>query len=184
MSDDFYARYDDDETDDDDQPGLPWPPAGQPPYPDPGRGRRTRVVLPWVIAVIAGAAGFGVVAAALHDLSAAPAASGSTPSASAPALLPSEGSGAGGGSFAIPSTGPGQELRMEIGSKVTAVSATSITLGSGTRQVTAAVTSATKVTGKVGDISGVKVGDLVFAEITEADGKLTATTIQDPASIP
>jgi hypothetical protein len=73
---------------------------------------------------------------------------------------------------------------MEIGGKVTAVSATSITLGARGQHVTAAVTRATKVTGKVGGITGVKVGDLVSAQITGTDGKLTATAIQDPASLP
>ena len=34
-----------------------------------------------------------------------------------------------------------------------------------------------------GDLSGVKVGDLVSAQITGTDGKLTATAIQDPASL-
>jgi len=63
------------------------------------------------------------------------------------------------------------------------VSATSITLGSPGRYVTAAVTPATKVTGNVSAISGVKVGDLVTAQLTGTDGKLTATAIQDPASL-
>jgi hypothetical protein len=40
------------------------------------------------------------------------------------------------------------------------------------------------VTGKVAGIGGVKVGDLVSATITGADGKLTADSIQDPASLP
>jgi hypothetical protein len=68
--------------------------------------------------------------------------------------------------------------------KVTAVSATSITLAAGGQQVTAAVTGATKVTGRVSAISGVKVGDMVAAQITGIDGRLTATAIQDPASLP
>ena len=46
-----------------------------------------------------------------------------------------------------------------------------------------ALTAATKVTGNVSAISGVKVGDLVTAQITGTDGKLTATAIQDPASL-
>ena len=43
---------------------------------------------------------------------------------------------------------------------------------------------ATKVTGKVTSISGVKVGDFVSASISGANGKLTADSIQDPASLP
>jgi hypothetical protein len=58
------------------------------------------------------------------------------------------------------------------------------TIGSGGNAVTAAVTRATKVTGKVAGIGGVQVGDLVSATITGANGKLTADSIQDPASLP
>jgi hypothetical protein len=46
------------------------------------------------------------------------------------------------------------------------------------------VTRATKVTGKVAGIDGVKVGDLVSATITGTGGKLTAGSIQDLASLP
>jgi hypothetical protein len=122
-----------------------------------------RVMLIIAIAVLAAGAGFAVVTAVVHDVSASPAAASASPGAT---------------------TGPGQTLRLETGGRVTAVSATSITLGAHGQSVTAAVTAATKVTGKVTDISGVKVGDLVSAQITGTDGKLTATAIQDPASIP
>jgi hypothetical protein len=47
--------------------------------------------------------------------------------------------------------------------------------------VTAAVTRATKVTGAVHGISGVKVGDEVSAQITGTASSLTATAIHDPA---
>ena len=46
------------------------------------------------------------------------------------------------------------------------------------------MTKATKVTGKVTSIGGVKVGDVVSASITGTNGKLTVTSIQDPASLP
>jgi hypothetical protein len=36
----------------------------------------------------------------------------------------------------------------------------------------------------VRSVSGIKVGDLVSAQITGTDGKLTAVAIQDPASVP
>jgi hypothetical protein len=75
-------------------------------------------------------------------------------------------------------------VRLEMGGKVTAVSATSITVGGPGRQVTAAVTGATKVSGRVSGIGGVKTGDLVSVQVTGTDGKLTATAIQDPASLP
>jgi hypothetical protein len=47
--------------------------------------------------------------------------------------------------------------------------------------VTAAVTSATKLTGRVHGIGGVKVGDEVAAEITGTPSHLVITTLQDPA---
>ena len=64
------------------------------------------------------------------------------------------------------------------------MNATSITLGAHGQSVTATVTKATTVTGKVASIGGIKVGDLVSAQITSTNGKLTAIAIQDPASIP
>jgi hypothetical protein len=50
--------------------------------------------------------------------------------------------------------------------------------------VTAVVAAAARITGKVTSIAGIAVGDLVSATITGTDGKLTAGTIQDPASLP
>jgi hypothetical protein len=180
----------DEYEDDDDQPDLPWPAAGQPPYPGPGRGRRTRrVVLLAATAVVAATAGFLAVTA-VRDVSASPAAASAPPTTAAPSGGAAPGGGArnllppGTGGGAIPTPGPGQLLHLEIGGKVTAVSATSITLGARGQSVTAAVTTSTTVTGKVHGIGGVKVGDLVSAQITGTDGKLTATAIQDPASIP
>jgi hypothetical protein len=64
------------------------------------------------------------------------------------------------------------------------VSATSITLDGGGQAITAAVTRATAITGKVTGISGIKVGDFVSALIIGANGKLTADSIQDPARLP
>jgi hypothetical protein len=165
------------------QPGLPWPSADQPPPPGPPSQRTHRILLLAVTAVVAAAAGFLVVTA-VHDVSAGPASASGTPSGSPQGDLPSEGTGNGTGPLQIPSAGPGQTLRLEIGGKVTAVSATSITLGARGQSVTASVTKATAVTGKVASIGGIKVGDLVSAQITGTNGTLTATAIQDPASIP
>jgi hypothetical protein len=47
--------------------------------------------------------------------------------------------------------------------------------------VTAAVTSATKITGHAHGIGGVKVGDEVAAQITGTPSHLVTTTLQDPA---
>jgi hypothetical protein len=183
----------DEYNDDDDRPDLPWP-AVPPPYPEPpGRSRTSKIILLTLTAVVAAAAGFLVVTA-VRDVSATPATANATPSATASSPtqgnpqggLPTSGSGngSGGGALPIPSTGPGQVLHLEIGGRVSAVSPTSITLGAHGQSVTAAVTKSTTITGKVHAISGIKAGDLVSAQIVSTDGKLTATAIQDPASIP
>ena len=199
--------FEDDEEDEPGGPGRHWPAPGYPPgdpgYPpgDPGyppggghRGGGNGARRGWLLAltaVVAAAAGFGVVAAALHDATGNPAAASATPSSSAPAgsgAAPSSGAGNGtqpapqGGG--LPSLPPGAMERLVIGGQVTAVSATSITLNGGGQEITAKVTRATRVTGKVSSISGVKVGDLVSASISGANGKLTVDSIQDPASLP
>jgi hypothetical protein len=185
MSDEYNDdKYDDDE----DQAGLPWPPPVQPSYPEPpGRSRTSKIILLTLTAAVAAAGGFFVVTA-VRDVSANPATASATPSAapSSPAQggLPTTGSGNGSGALPIPSTGPGETLHLEIGGKVSAVSPTSITLGAHGQSVTAAITKSTTITGKTHAISGIKAGDLVLAQITSTDGKLIATAIQDPASIP
>jgi hypothetical protein len=203
MREDYNASdgddpYDDDYEDDDEylgRPDLPWPPPGPPgPRPGPGPGpglgpgprydRRARhAILVAVVAVVAAAVGFLVVIA-VRDVSATPAAAnGAAPSASATP------GGSGGNQLpqgsapgALPGSGQGEQV--EIAGKVAAVSATSITLDGAGQQITATVTSATKVTGRVTSIAGVKPGDLVSAQLTGTGGKLTATAIQDPASLP
>jgi hypothetical protein len=202
---DEFDDLDDFDDDDDDEPDGPvpaWPAPGYPPgdpgYPPGGRHRGGGIGTRggWLLAltaVVAAAAGFGVVAAALHDVTGGPVTASATPSASAPGAggsgaAPS--SGAGAGTHLAPpgraaqSLPPGATEHLEIGGPVTAVSATSITLDGGGQAITAAVTRATTITGKVTSIRGIKVGDLVSASITGADGKLTANSIQDPASLP
>jgi hypothetical protein len=185
--DDFeeFEDFDDDDFDGEAEPGRPWPPPpGTYPPPPPGGANRTarRAGLLAVTAVVAGAAGFVVVAGALHDAtsSASPGAmAGSSPS-------PGSGSGTPGGGTRTqlaPPAGRGQQEFMEIGGKVMGVSATAITIGGPGQSVTAAVTTATKVTGRVSHIGAVKVGDLVAVSITGTNGKLTADSIQDPASM-
>ena len=194
MDKDIDEPGDRDEPDGRDEPdelddAEPWLPAGYPPPRDAAHRRWRRVTALAATAVLAAAAGFAVVTAALRDGTASPAAANASPAA--PGATPSGAAPSGGGgnqlqpgSGAIPTPGRGQARRLAIGGKVAAVSATSITLGSPGRYVTASVTPATKVTGKVSDISGVKVGDMVTAQITDTDGKLTVTVIQDPASLP
>jgi hypothetical protein len=188
----------DDDEDEPDGPGRGWPAPGYPPgdpgYPPAGqrRGGQRRggnsAKRGWLLAltaVVAAAFGFGVVLVALHEAAASPTAAGATPSSSA---APSSGAG-NGTQFAPPGGGvaslpPGATEHLEIGGPVTAVSATSITLDGGGQAITAAVTRATAITGKVTGISGIKVGDFVSALIIGANGKLTADSIQDPARLP
>ncbi len=168
------------------QTGPSWPGAAQGAAGRDGRsggqdgGSRRQHLRPLVlaaVAVVALAAGVGGALAVARGLSspssAATPASGS-PSSSAP--------GAGGGPF--PGGGAGQTGRLFLGGTVVAVSTTSITISGPGHTVTAAVTAATRVTGKVTSISSVKVGDRVSAQITESGGKATAAAIQDPASLP
>jgi hypothetical protein len=167
---------------DDIEPGLPWFPPAYPPPRNTAHCRGTRAARMAATAVLAGTAAFAVVTA-LHDAMSSPAANASpgttAPSGGAGNLLPPE---TGGGT--IPPPEPGQVLQLDIAGTVTAVSATSITLEAHGQSVTAAVTKSTVVTGKARGIGGVKVGDLVSAQITGTGGKLTATAVQDPASIP
>jgi hypothetical protein len=184
-SDDHGGWEDEDIPDEDDypQPEPPWPAAGPPPYQDapPRRWPARYGVALVVTAVIAAAAGFLAVIA-VHDLSGRPAAAGSVAPTGAP--TPSAGAPASGGPAPGTVPGGGQTVQLEIGGKVTAVSATSITVAGPDHQVTAAVTSATKVSGRVSGIGGVKVGDLVSVQATSTGRKLTATAIQDPARLP
>ena len=181
-----------DDLDDEGEPGWPgqaWPAPGYPPGAPgaaPGGWYRAarRGWLLAVTAVVAAAAGFGVVAVAVREASGTPATASAAPSSSAPS------NGTGNGTQPAPQGGglqslpPGAMERLEIGGQVTAVSATSITLDGSGQAITATVTRATKITGKVTSVGGIKVGDLVSASITGANGKLTADSIQDPASLP
>jgi hypothetical protein len=114
--------------------------------------------------------------------SVASAAGGATPSASAPASAPaSRGSGAGPQALpGLPGNGDGQ-LRILLTGRVLAVSGTSVTIGGAGPSVTAAVTGATKLTGRVHGIGGVKVGDQVAAQITGTPSHLVIASLQDPA---
>jgi hypothetical protein len=203
---DDFDDFDDDDGDDDDRPGRHWPAPGFPPgapgeppsgWPRAwqystgvwGGGAARRGWLLALTAVVAAAFGFGVVVVALRE-AAGPASAGAAPSSSASASPSTGASGAGNGmqpalqGGGLPSLPPGAMERLEIGGQVTAVSATSITLNGGGQEITATVTRATKVTGKVTSINGVKVGDFVSASISGANGKLTADSIRDPASLP
>jgi len=167
-----------DDWPDEDQADPPWrraaPPAAHRPG-GPGR-RSVRPLALTVVAVVALGAGAGVALAVGRGLdnSAAPSAAPSTqPSYAAP----------GGSGGAVPGGG-GSVGEGFIEGRVEAVSSTSITIGGPGQSMTAAITAATKVTGKVTSIGSVKVGDQVSAQITVSGGQATATAIQDPAQAP
>jgi hypothetical protein len=133
----------------------------------------------WVVVAVgmlAAAAGVAVGLLLTRGAQAASAAGLPTPSASAPA-------GPGTNPSALPwPTGNGNgQLRMILTGRVLAVSGTSITIGDAGPSVTAAVTSATKVTGAAHGIADVKVGDEVSAQIIGRADHLIVTAIQDPA---
>ena len=141
----------------------------------PGR----RVLALAVVAVVALAAGAG----AALILNQGPSAAGSSPPSSAAPSSAAPGGNTGGG--VLPgSGGGGGNVQMFVGGKVLAVSGTSITIGGPDHTVTAAVTSSTRVTGRVSSIRSVKVGDMVTAQITQSGGQATVTAIQDPAQLP
>jgi len=171
----------------------------------PGTAPRNRRVRPGVLAVVivaAAAAGAGITAVAVHDLSSAGAtASGTTGpggtgsggnGAPGGQLVPggqgAPGGGLPGGGGAMPGGGPGaapgQAGSIFLIGTVTAVSRTSITIGGPGHAITAAVTGATRVTGKVSAITGIKVGDRVSAQITQGSTGNRAVAIADPAQSP
>jgi hypothetical protein len=130
-----------------------------------------------VVALAALAAGAGIALAATR---------GSAPStgSSTPSQAPSSGGQGNVGSGSLPGSGSGPVTQMFVGGQVLKVSSTSISIGGPGRSVTAAVTSATKVTGRVTGIGGVKVGDQVTAQIRQSSGQATVTAIQDPGQPP
>jgi hypothetical protein len=125
------------------------------------------------VAVVAAAAGVAVGLFLIRGTPSGSAVGWAAPSASAEAPSAPEPAGASG------------QMRILLTGRVLAVSRTSITIGGAGPSVTAAVTSATRVTGGVrgiGGIGGVKAGDEVSAQLTGTAAHLTATAIQDPAS--
>ena len=138
------------------------------------------------VAVVAAVAGVPAGFFLTRGAPVASAAGGAMPSVSAPASAPpSTGSGAGPGARpGLPGNAGGngdEQLRMLLTGRVLAVSGTSVTIGGAGPSVTASVTSATKLTGRVHGLSSVKVGDEVAAQITGTPSHLVITTLQDPA---
>jgi Domain of unknown function (DUF5666) len=150
---------------------------------DIGRQRVNPLVL---VAIAVAAATIGVVAVLVVG---GPASPSSVPASYAPSAsgAPSGGGSDDGGQQALlpPLTGSGNGLQMMLDGRVTAVSATSVTIGGQGPSVTAKITRATRFSGKVHSISGVKVGDRVSASLSGSSATtLTATTIEDPGEAP
>jgi hypothetical protein len=188
------------DDDDDGAAGDPWPAATPPGWPGNGPGgapgggppkrwlRPASLVAVALVAIVAGAA--IALGEQVFASSPAPSASGSQPSSLGPAQPGGNGQPAGGGQVgpggqAGPGGGfPGGQGQAFVIGKVLKVSATSLTIGGPGRSITAGITSATRVSGKVSAIAGIKVGDQVSAQITESGGKATLAAIQDPAQLP
>ncbi len=96
---------------------------------------------------------------------------------------PSTGGGQPGGGEPAGGQPGGGVASIVVGGDVTAVTPRSITIGAGPQSVTARVTSATRFSGRVTRIAGVRVGNEVLAEISERNGVNSLVTLQDPASL-
>jgi hypothetical protein len=164
----------------------PWrraaPPAANGRDGGPGRSGLRPLALT-IVAVVALGAGAGVALAITKGLDHSP-----SPSAM-PSTQPSAVAPGGSGSGPIPgggtAPGGGAVGEMFVAGPVTAVSSMSITIGGPNHTMTAAITSSTRITGKVTSIGGIKVGDQVSAQITESNGgRPTVAAIQDPAQVP
>jgi hypothetical protein len=162
------------------QSAPPAPPA-RPEDRPPKRRLRPAVLL--LVALLAAAAGAGIVLAVdgLSGSSGGNPGPASQPSSLTP-VAPGGNSQPGGG--ALPGTGSGGTGTLFVIGKVTAVSSRSITIGGPAHTVTAVVTISTRVTGNVSSIGAIKVGDQVSAQITQNGGRATATAIQYPPQSP
>ncbi|HXW45545.1 MAG TPA: hypothetical protein VEL03_12205 [Streptosporangiaceae bacterium] len=150
--------------------GAPTMPAYEP----PASGRKRSVLALAGTAVLA--CGLGAGAVLIYR---------QVQSASAPTAPVSQGTGSQGaapGQSGGPA-GQGSFTQVEMIGRVTAVGTGTITLGGGPAQpVQAAVTSATRFTGSVRTLAGVRVGDVVAAQIKIVNGVGKVVSLQDPAS--
>ena len=164
------------------QSALPVPPG----WPQQQRPPRRRLHPLAAIALGAALAGAGIALGlqAFSGSPAAPTSSGSRPSYLTPGQPGGNLHPGGNGLPAPPGGGTGGMGSLFMIGKVIAVSSGSITIGGIGHTVTAAITSSTRITGKVTSISGIRAGDDVSAQITESGGKATVAAIQDPAQAP
>ena len=147
-------------------------PGWIPPDPGPRDDRRARpgplgIALVAVIAAALGVAVALIITKGPYSATPVSAAPGSSPSAAAPGAGSSTAPQAGGGAGGLPPlSGGGGALQLMLNGRVTAVSATSITLGGNGPSVTAAITRSTHFTGSVRTAAGIKVGDQITAQVT------------------
>ncbi|HUN32505.1 MAG TPA: hypothetical protein VMU95_10875 [Trebonia sp.] len=163
----------------------PWRDGAHEPWDGPRLQPRRRLHPLTLAAVAVAGITIGVAAVMISDFSTSTTAVGGTPSSSPTAQAPPGGNGyTGGGPASLsPLTGNGSGLTMMLSGRVTAVSATSITIGGNGPSVTAKVTQETRFSGQVRSIGGVKVGDQVSATFSGSSASsLTVTAIEDPAS--
>lgn len=147
-------------------------PGGRPP------GERPRALAYAAVAITVAAAAALVVLLLKGGLT------GSQPSAAPQANPPATAPGGGGGGGGQFSGGGGGGGTMMMGGTVSAVSATSLTLGAGSHTITASITGATQFSG-VHNAAGIKPGDRVTARITGyGGGHPVVSAIQDPAQVP
>jgi len=170
--------------DDTDRPGAAVPAAAGPD--DAERGRRRRRLVLGVALVAALAVVAGVSAAVVSSGPAGRPSAGGAPG-DAPGSLGQGGQGGqaspehGGRHGAAPG---GNATRIFVTGRVSAVSASAITIAGDGPPVTAAVTGSTRVFGRVSGVAGIRTGDKVAAQITERAGRATVATLRDPAALP
>jgi hypothetical protein len=109
----------------------------------------------------------------------------------APGAAPSQGAELDPGQSGGPAGQAPVELMTLLG-RVTAVDSGTVgsgtddsgtvTIAAGPQPVTAAVVSGTRFTGRVRTLAGVRVGDIVAAQIAIVDGTARIVSLQDPAS--
>ena len=147
-------------------------------YAHDARGSRGRILALAVTGVIAAGLGAaGVLAYRDANAGSAPAASASQSAG----LLPGLGGGPAGQGGAP--GGQGIATQLQLVGKVAAVGPGTITLLAGpTQRVTAEVTGSTRFTGSVRTLSGIRVGDIVAAQVTIVNGVARVVSLQDPAS--
>lgn len=156
----------------------------------PARKQRFRPGVLGAVVLVAALTG-AAVAVAVQVFShspASPAAANNPPSVLSPAQPGGQfgGNGQPGtqiGGNGVPGGAPGGGGIFMVG-RVTAVTGDSITIGGPAHTATASVTSATKITGRVTSIGGIKAGDQVSAQITQQGTRYIVVALQYPAQFP